>query len=102
MVVQIIMSGGGEYFGQVVMLWLVDGMEYFEKGILIVVEFYVNEIIGVVMLWLFFDNLQCILLLGMYVQVVVQQVIVQGVIFVLQEGVSCDWCGLLVVMVVNV
>lgn len=84
-----------------VALELADGSTYEETGELTVAEPYVNELTGVVLLRLEFDNADGLLLPGMYVQVEMPQGLLRNVIIAPQEGVSRDNRGRPIALVVN-
>lgn len=95
------MAAGGQLPDRKVSLLLADGTEFQQTGLLTAAEPYVNETTGVVTLRISFANPERILLPGMYVQAVVQQASVKGVILAPQEGVSRDRRGLPIAMVVT-
>jgi membrane fusion protein, multidrug efflux system len=84
-----------------VALTLADGTTYEHTGELTVAEPYVNELTGVVLLRLLFDNPDSLLLPGMYVQVEMPQGQLTDVVIAPQQGVSRDNRGRPIALVVN-
>ncbi|WBU56068.1 efflux RND transporter periplasmic adaptor subunit [Paracoccus sediminicola] len=84
-----------------VTLQLADGTDYEHTGSLTAAEPRVDETTGVVTLRMEFDNPDRLLLPGMYVQAVIPQAELRGVILAPQEAVTRDRRGRPVAYVVN-
>ncbi|QDY68734.1 efflux RND transporter periplasmic adaptor subunit [Qingshengfaniella alkalisoli] len=82
-------------------LILADGAPYEQTGQLTAAEPHVDELTGVVVLRLEFDNPDRLLLPGMYVQVEMPQGVVENVILAPQEGITRDRRGQPTALVVN-
>lgn len=80
---------------------LENGKCYSQIGMLKFFDLIVDEIMGFVMLWVIFFNLNGDLLFGMYVMVLVDEGSCQNVLLVLQEGVIYNVQGKVMVFILD-